>query len=275
MPFGTLTALQWGEAAGAPLLALHGWLDNAASFARIGPLLARGRRIIAVDLPGHGHSFHLPNADHRYHVVDQVDAILACAEALQLPRFDLLGHSLGAGIAALLAAAAPARVRRLALIEGLGPLADDGRRSLQRWREAYAQGSESRKPPRTFRTIDAAVAARVAVGGLDAEEARPIVARNLREVDGGYGWRSDKRLRRITPVRIEEAQLHRILVGIEAPTLLLLAEPASPYLPDAMMAARAECVRDIRVEHLAGPHHLHIRHPRSVATRINAFLDLP
>ena len=69
--------------------------------------------------------------------------------------------------------------------------------------------------------------------------------------------------------------MQQILAGIEAPTLLLLAEPASPYLPGARMAARAACVRDIRVEHLAGPHHLHIRDAQAVAARIAAFLDRP
>lgn len=272
VPLGELTGLQWGDPAAPALIALHGWLDNAASFTRLAPLLAAKQRVIALDLPGHGHSLHLPGADHRYHLVDQVDVVLEFADALRLPRFDLLGHSLGAGIATLAAAAAPARVGRLALIEGLGPLADEGVQTLTRWQSAYAHRVRAQRPARTFATIDAAVAARVAVGGLDPDEAYPIIARNLRAVDGGYAWRSDRRLRHTTPVRIEEQQLRRILGGVTAPALLILAEPASPYLPAAMMAARAACVRDIHVEHLAGPHHLHIRHPGEVAARIAAFL---
>jgi pimeloyl-ACP methyl ester carboxylesterase len=124
-----------------------------------------------------------------------------------------------------------------------------------------------------FASIDAAVAARVAVGGLDADEAKPIVERNLRDVAGGFAWRSDPRLRLTTPLRIEETQLRRVIAGIEAPTLLLLAEPATPYLPPALMDARAACVADIRVEHIAGPHHLHIRQAQAVAEHVLAFLD--
>ena len=89
---GELAALQWGDAAAPPLLALHGWLDNAASFARLAPLLARQRRVIALDLPGHGRSAHMPEPARRYHVVDQVDAVLDFADALGFDRFDLLGH---------------------------------------------------------------------------------------------------------------------------------------------------------------------------------------
>lgn len=271
-PFGELAALQWGDADAPPLLALHGWLDNAASFARLAPMLATHRRTIALDLPGHGHSAHLPPGVHRYSNLDQVDYILDFADALQLERFDLLGHSLGAGIASLTAAAAPARIGKLALIEGLGPLADDGSQTLARWRDAHAQRQMSRRPPRVFASIDDAVAARVAAGGLDANEARPIVERNLREADRGYAWRSDPRLRLTTPLRIDEAQLRRVIAGIAAPTLLLLADPATPYLPPALMGARAACVADIRVEHITGLHHLHIRQAQAVARHVLAFL---
>jgi pimeloyl-ACP methyl ester carboxylesterase len=271
-PCGELAALQWGDADAPPLLALHGWLDNAAGFARLAPLLAAHRRVIALDLPGHGHSAHLPQGSQRYNNLDQVDHVLDFADALQLERFDLLGHSLGAGIASLTAAAAPVRVGKLALVEGLGPLADDGSQTLSRWRDAHAQRATSRRPPRVFASIGDAVAARVAAGGLDAEEARPIVERNLRETAGGYRWRSDPRLRLASPVRIEEMQLRRIITGITAPTLLLLAEPATPYLPPALMDARAACVAGIRVEHIAGPHHLHIRCARECASRVSALL---
>jgi pimeloyl-ACP methyl ester carboxylesterase len=274
-PFGELAALQWGDADAPPLLALHGWLDNAASFARLAPMLATRRRVIALDLPGHGHSSHLPRGVHRYNNLDQIDHVLDFADALQLERFDLLGHSLGAGIASLTAAAAPARVGKLALIEGLGPLADDGSQTLARWRDAHAQRETSRRSPRVFASIDAAVAARVAVGGLDADEAKPIVERNLRDVAGGFAWRSDPRLRLTTPLRIEETQLRRVIAGIEVPTLLLLAEPATPYLPPTLMDARAACVADIRVEHIAGPHHLHIRQAQAVAEQLLAFLANP
>jgi pimeloyl-ACP methyl ester carboxylesterase len=271
-PFGELATLQWGDCGATPLLALHGWLDNAASFERLASRLAGQCRVIALDLPGHGHSAHLPGRARRYHIADQVDHVLDAADALGFARFDLLGHSLGAGIATLLASAAPERIGKLALIEGLGPLADDGSQTLPRWRDAHAQRAVPRRAARVFAAAEDAVAARVAAGDLDADEARPIVLRNLREAAGGFTWRSDPRLRLATPLRIEETQMRRLLAGIEAPTLLLLAEPATPYLPGAMMDARAACVADITVERLPGPHHLHIRHPLAVSRHLLDFL---
>ncbi len=272
LPFGKLAALQWGEDEAPPLLALHGWLDNAASFAGVAPLLSQDFRVIALDLPGHGHSAHLPAGAPRYHAIDYADHVLNAADALQLDRFDLLGHSLGAGVASLVAAAAPARVRKLALIEGLGPLADGGSNTLQRWRDSQAQRSVTRRAPRVFANVDEALAARVAVGDLQADEAHALVERGLRQVEGGYVWSSDARLRLPTPLRIEEMQLRRLLAGIETPTLLLLADPETPYLPRERMTARAASVRDIRIERIAGRHHLHLQHPREIAQRLLAFL---
>jgi len=204
--------------------------------------------------------------------MDYVDHVLNAADALQLLHFNLLGHSLGAGVASLVAAAAPARIGKLALIEGLGPLADDGSHTLQRWRDAEAQRSVGRRAPRVFANVEEALAARVAVGDLESDEARALVTRGLREVEGGYTWSSDPRLRLPTPLRIDESQLRRLLAGIESPTLLLLADPETPYLPRATMEARAACVRDIRIERIGGRHHLHLQRPQEVAERVLKFL---
>jgi len=269
LPHLELAAQVWGGDSLPPLLALHGWLDNAGSFAHLAPLLAARWRVIALDLPGHGHSGHLA-AGASYHYVDYVQAVLAAADALELPRFSLLGHSLGAGIASLVAAARPERIERLLLIEGLGPLGDDGAHTLERFRHALAPREGRGKPLRTFRDVAEATTARSLASGLPAALARPIVERGLAGSDGGWRWRSDPRLTRPSAVRLAESQVHALLRGIAAPTALLLAQPATPYLPGAMMQARAACVAGITVNHLGGGHHLHLEHPQAVADWITA-----
>jgi pimeloyl-ACP methyl ester carboxylesterase len=259
-----LAGLAWGEPDAPPLLLLHGWLDNAASFAMLAPLLASRFQVIALDLPGHGHSQHLPEGTIYQHV-DYVRAVLAAADALALPRLHLLGHSLGAGVATMVAIAAPERVRRLALIEGLGPLGDDGSRTLERFREAMASKAGGNRPLRVFPSVDDAAAARALVGGLDAALARPIVERGLRAVDGGYSWRSDPRLSRPTAIRLAETQVMALLLGLAAPTSLLLARPHPPYLEPEALQVRIDCVADIRVTRMEGGHHLHIEKPAEVA----------
>lgn len=260
----SLTAQIWGEADAPPLLALHGWLDNAGSFSFLAPRLAKRFRIVALELPGHGHSSHLP-AGISYHYVDYVGAVLSAADVLGLERYALLGHSLGAGIASLAAAATPQRIERLFLIEGLGPLGDDGSNTLRRFRDAYAAPAASGKSLRVFKNVEQAVSARTAASGLRADLARPIVERGLIEVEGGYRWRSDPRLTRPSAVRLAEAQIQALIAGIEAPTALLLSRPTTPYLPGAMMEARARKVPRIVTTFMDGGHHLHLEHPDGVA----------
>ncbi|WP_320551592.1 alpha/beta fold hydrolase [Luteibacter sahnii] len=259
-----LAGLAWGQPDAPPLLAIHGWLDNAASFARIAPRLAERFHVIALDLPGHGHSQHLPPGAVYQHV-DYVRAMLAAADALALPRFHLLGHSLGAGVATMLAIAAPERVRHLALIEGLGPLGDDGSRTLERFREAMATGHSGQRPLRVFGSVDDATAVRATVSGLDPALARPIVERGLREVIGGYSWRSDPRLSKPTAIRLAETQVMSLLLGLAAPTSLLLAQPHAPYLEPDALQVRIDCVADITVTPMNGGHHLQLEHPDAVA----------
>jgi pimeloyl-ACP methyl ester carboxylesterase len=268
LPHLTLAIQVWGDDALPPLLALHGWLDNAGSHALLAPLLATRFRVIALDLPGHGHSDHMP-ANAQYHYVDYVRTVLAFADALALDRYSLLGHSLGAEIASLVAAAAPSRIERLWLIEGLGPLGDDGTRTLQRFREALAPQAP-RKPPRLFRSVEQAVDARSIASGLRGDLARPIVTGGLADLDGGWRWRSDPRLTQPSATRLAESQVHALLQGITAPTALLLARPSTPYLPTAWMQARIDRVANIVVRHMDGGHHLHLEHPAAVATWIKA-----
>lgn len=268
LPRLTLAARCWGDPQRPPLLALHGWLDNAGSFDRLAPLLDAWH-VIAIDLPGHGRSDHR-GPDGWYHYVDYFDEMDAIFAHFGWNRADLLGHSLGATLASLYAALRPERVGRLLLIEGLGPLAhaaEDApvhlRRALDQ-RAAYA----ARRPLRVFATVDAAIAARTAAGDLDADTARPIVERGLVAVDGGYVWSSDPRLTLASPVRFTEAQVRAMLAGIRAPTTLVLAEPDTSYLPRTMIDARAACVVDLRVVRLPGRHHLHLEAAAAVAAAL-------
>ena len=88
---------------GPRVLALHGWLDNAASFVPLAAHL-RGIDLVAIDQPGHGQSAHLPPGTD-YSFVGALNAVLDVADALGWDRFALLGHSMGAGIGSMLAAA--------------------------------------------------------------------------------------------------------------------------------------------------------------------------
>ena len=132
--FGRIAALRAGNQGAPKVLALHGWLDNAASFVPLARHLG-DLDLVAVDLPGHGRSTHLAiGSDYSFY--GSANVVLDIADALGWERFALLGHSMGAGIGSLVAAASPQRVARLVAIEALGALAEAPERTAIRMREA-------------------------------------------------------------------------------------------------------------------------------------------
>ncbi len=274
LPGTRLAAKRWGDASLPPLLALHGWLDNAGSFDALAPLLADRWQVVALDLRGHGRSAHIA-AGAWYHYVDYFDEIRAVLDHFGWARADLLGHSLGGTLASLFAAACPERVGALLLIEALGPLTTTFDEALPQLRRALDQHAAfaARRPLRVFADLEQAIAARRAAGELSEAAARAIVARGVTPVEGGWVWSSDPRLTLASPQRYTEAQVLAMLGGIRAPTLLILAEPATSYLPRAMMDARAATVADIRVLRLPGHHHLHLEDAGAIAAAIHAFRD--
>lgn len=272
---GPLAALR-NLGQGPRVLALHGWLDNAASFLPLAPYLD-DVELVALDLPGHGRSPHL-GAGGDYSFAGSIACVLDAADALGWERFSLLGHSMGGAISSMVAAACPQRVERLAVIEALGVLTEAAERTHLRLREAVAaQRALKDKQLRVFPDIDTAVRARMQAGrvpgsGLQAGLVRLLVERGLREVPGGYVWSSDPRLTLPTLVRMTEAQMDDLLAGIECPTLALFADPPQPYLPDVARRHRVAQLPHGRMEVLQGGHHLHMQQPAQVAGVIAPFL---
>lgn len=272
LPHITLAAKVWGDKSLPPLLALHGWLDNAGSFDRIAPLLCTHFHIVAVDLPGHGRSQWRPEGVW-YHYVDYVSDVIAIVRAMAWTKFSLLGHSLGGTVASVVAACRPDVVDRLILIEALGPIAGDASRTLAQFQRGMDQReSYEEKSLRVFPHEDDAIAARRKVNNLSDDAATAIVSRGIKPVDGGFSWSSDPRLTLATPVRLTEEQILAILKGISAKTLLVLAQPEAPYLPRETMQRRIDCVSNIEVHRIAGGHHLHLEDAAPIAALIAKFI---
>jgi pimeloyl-ACP methyl ester carboxylesterase len=265
-----LAALRWRPGAPRRVLALHGWLDNAASFTGLAPHLA-DCDLVALDLPGHGRSDHRPPGVP-YHFVDFVPDVLAAADALGWSRFALLGHSLGTGIGCFVAAVAPQRLAGLALIEGIGPLSGQPEEEPDRLADSIRQmAGHGRRPPRRYADLAAAAAARARVGDLSPQAAALLVERALRADGDELVWRSDPRLRYRSPSYLTEEQVRAFLARIACPTLLLTGADAHVAARPGF-AERCRCVADLTHQVLPGGHHLHLDHPERVAAPLAAFL---
>ncbi len=276
IPLGRIEGLRWGEPGAPRVLALHGWLDNAASFVPLAPRLG-GLDLVAPDLPGHGRSAHLPpGADYSF--AGALHAVLDIADALGWDEFALLGHSMGAGIASLVAAGSPARVRRLVAIEALGALAEAPENTVRRLRDAVAATRAlPGKRLRLFPDPAPAIQARMRANGLGEAAARLLVERGLRpahpgQEPGGWQWSSDPRLTLPTMVRMTEAQIRDLVAGIECPVRVVYADPPQPYLPEPLRSERTALLPQGEQVVIGGGHHLHMEDPAAVAAAIGDFL---
>ncbi|TDK23886.1 alpha/beta hydrolase [Luteimonas aestuarii] len=271
IPLGRIHGLRTGNAGAPRVLALHGWLDNAASFVPLAPLL-HGIELVAPDLPGHGRSVHLPRGTD-YSFAGAVHHVLDIADALGWDRFTLLGHSMGAGIASLVAAGAPDRIERLVAIEALGALPDTIENTVPRLRDAVAATRAlPGKRLRVFPDLSPAIRARMQANDLSEPVARLLVERGTTPVEGGHAWCSDPRLTLPTMVRMTDAQVDALVRGIECPTRVLYASPPQPYLPEPDRSRRAGLLPDGTLVVVPGGHHLHMEDPATVAGLIGDFL---
>lgn len=184
LPHIELAAHLFGPEDGLPVIALHGWLDNANSFARLAPRL-RGLRIVALDMAGHGHSGHRP-LGASYALWDYVYDVLQVAEQLGWRRFGLLGHSLGAIVSLVLAGSLPERVSHLALIDGVIPPTASGENAAERMGmalQAQLDLRDKRKP--VYATLDRAIEARMkGMVAVSREAAELLAQRGLMPVPG-------------------------------------------------------------------------------------------
>lgn len=255
LPHAEVAAHLYGPEDGKPVIALHGWLDNAATFSRLAPLL-EGLRIVALDLPGHGHSDHRP-AGATYNIWDYAHDVLQAAEQLGWQRFSLLGHSMGAIVSVLLAGAMPARVARLALIDGVIPYTGEAETAPQKLGEslkALLQVDDKRKP--IYETFEQAVAARMkGVGAVSHEAAELLALRGLMPVPGGFTWRTDARLMLPSPLRLSRAHALAFVSRVECPVSLVLAKQG--LMTDPSMLELIDSL-PFDVHRLAGGHHLHL-----------------
>lgn len=260
--------------AGAPVrvLAVHGWLDNAASFDALATHLPHCE-IVAVDLAGHGRSGHRPDGT-RYHYVDYLDDLLAVLDQLDWRRSVWLGHSLGGALLALLAAALPERVERLVLIESIGPLAAEPEQLVSRLRQSLIerQTGRGREGLRVFANADDAIGLRARVNGLSPVAAAALVERGLQAVADGWVWSSDPRLKATTPLRAHESQIDALLSAIACPVQLLLADPPLPFMDAATRDRRLALLPDAQRHRFPGHHHLHMETPQPLAAAIRRFL---
>lgn len=265
------SAQAWGDPKGLPVLALHGWLDNSASFLALASRL-NNLYIVALDLAGHGKSGHRKSSGP-YNIWEDVPEIFSIADQLGWKKFALLGHSRGAIISLLAAGTFPERISHLALIEGALPelvSGDDAPRQLA----SSIKGINARlgKKLTLYADVESAIKAREnGMFPLSYQAAKLLTERGITQSGDGYHWSSDQRLLAPSAIKLLPEQVSAFIARISCSILLILAEDGMPKIfPDYLDTLKS--YPKIAIRFLPGGHHLHMEQQvEDVAAVFNSF----
>jgi pimeloyl-ACP methyl ester carboxylesterase len=264
---------RWGEEGGLPVLALHGWLDNAASFDVLAPLLPNCD-LVALDMAGHGKSDYRSGRG-AYTLWEDVIDIPGIADKLGWQRFVLLGHSRGAMVATLYASATGTeRVQALVALDALLPVpvaventAGQLRKSIRDSERGVQQGNK------VYADREKAMAARSRAAGILEESAALLASRGLKSEGDGYRWNHDPRLLYSTPLKLSAEQNDALLKANTVPSLALMAEDG--FMKKLGFIEALQGYPSLEVKTLPGGHHFHMEGGADrVAEEIQSFLEI-
>jgi pimeloyl-ACP methyl ester carboxylesterase len=275
IPGLTLNAKIWGSEAGIPVLGMHGWLDNAATFDKLAPLLPE-LRFVSVDFPGHGFSDHLPLCS-TYNLIDMTLHMLQCADALQWQQFSIIGHSLGGVAGEIMAAVAPERIQKLALIDVYGAMSHPANEVITQLQK-HIKGSAKTPAHSLYANFDEAANVRAKINptrDINLASARILAEGGMHKVDGGYAWTFDTRLLAPMAIMLEKQQVQTILNSVQCDTALIAGSRGITHTPPSQnWNWETVTFPTLRVYNLDGGHHLHLDNPEPVAAALREFFAL-
>jgi pimeloyl-ACP methyl ester carboxylesterase len=244
-----LSYIRWGTA-DPELVFLHGGGQNAHTWDTV--VLALGRPAIAIDLPGHGHSYRRP--DGNYGPWRNVEALQRALPRLAPNASAVVGMSLGGATALRLAAVSPELTRRAVIVD-VTPQVNDPTRAMT----TFERGSVALiGGPPTYATFDEMADAAVALSPHRgaAGVRRGVRHNSYRLEDGSWRWRYD-----LFGPRPENAEnwsdftsLWDDVSRITVPTMLVRGG-LSKYVYDEDETQMRERIDGLRVEIVEGAGH--------------------
>jgi pimeloyl-ACP methyl ester carboxylesterase len=259
-----------GDPSAPPILLVHGWGASLYMWRDwFAPLAAAGRRVLAVDLPGHGLS-DKPDDPATYRLNRQVDVLRELMDAEGLARVDVVAQSMAGTVALELALLGEPRLRRLALVNP----ACFGRIRLQRLARAVSPSMVDGMLPRLVSRWVVARAHRLVYGDPTRITARdedeywapsqfPSYARAMRRLLHEFQWGR--------PPAEPMAERLRVLprpVLVVLGTRDRLVRDARPYVEGLVRAGAPLVVRDVE----GGGHAVNEERPAEVVSLVEAFL---
>jgi len=121
---------------GAVVVLLHGFLENKHMWKEIIPVMSRNKRVLAIDLLGHGHTECL---GYIHPMELMAEAVAAVLKSLRIRKITLIGHSMGGYVSLALSEKNPEMIRGLCLLNSTATSDDNSRKKLRERANKMAQ----------------------------------------------------------------------------------------------------------------------------------------
>ena len=241
-PGRELSALVWGDAP-AELVLLHGGAQNAHTWDTVA--MALGRPLVAIDLPGHGHS-DAP-AEGSLSVRSNADDVAVAIRALAPEASAVVGMSLGGLTTIALADQHPELVRRVVLVDVTPKVEGPGAAAIV----AFVNGPES------FADFDELLARTIEFNPTRSVSSlrRGILHNALQREDGSWVWRYRRFLEGGAERSLPAEDLWEALGRIQVPVMLVRGMRVGSVVDDDAEGELRRRLPDARVEHVAEAGH--------------------
>jgi len=270
----TYRGLAWGDTSKPLVFTIHGWLDNALSFAVLAPLLTN-YRVISIDLSGHGLSSHR-SADANYHIWDDIPQLMAVIDQLGVSGAHIVGHSRGAAVAGMLAVALDERCLSLTMLDGMISRSFENDNGAELFRMSIAERKKyMARPPRIFESVEQFIDSRSRYG-FTRENAQVLVPRALRRVDEGWLLLSDPKLFGNSTIKMSEETSDSLYRAMTFPVAAITGDTGFFTSEEAQqkIVGIANFAPNFYRLTVSGPHHFHMEGDVALlATRLTRFFE--
>ena len=265
---------EWGDPTEETYVFVHGVRDQGRSWDPfLAALLARGvpiKHAVAIDLRGHGDS-EWPATSRGYQHEDFLSDLAGLLKHLDKEPFTLIGHSLGGSMCLLYAGAFPEKVKRMVLLESLGPFAraDDEVPNIMAER---LKGRDYVEIPFPYDSLAAAAKALQKAFPLIPDDAALHMARHGTNYKGGkYRWKHDPILRYRTMTAMSEGQIEAFIRRLQCPILFVYGTESG--FMKSVRGPRAKLFTNAKIVPVEGAgHHIPHEKPDELADIVAPFL---
>ncbi|CAH0406532.1 unnamed protein product [Chilo suppressalis] len=283
LQFGHIAAKVWGNDQDRPILALHGWQDNAGTWDTLAPLLCENRSIMAIDFPGHGLSSWIPPGLH-YYAWELPRLILYLKNYFKWDKVSLLCHSMGSIAGLRYASVFQDDVDFYVAVDSLIYDDFDLHQIVEKFpvilnKIEVAQTRLHEEPP-SYTLEEIAMKWHLGTAkSVSLESTKYLMRRGIKPASrdpNKYYFCRDARLKHSLFQPENKKFVEALVKRLKCPTLYVKAID-SPFASDEFSVEMREVIErnneNYEIHFLPGTHHVHLNNPERVAPLIFKFLQ--